>query len=76
MKTLNCHYLVTKCVTCIGMVQAIIVSNIKKYFYKKQIYFILCVDNLDCFSIVLRNRGNSDVFNTLDEIYIVFASNK
>ena len=28
------------------------------------------------FSFVLRTHENSDVFNTLDEIYLVFASKK
>ena len=28
------------------------------------------------FSLVLRTRENSDVFNTLDEIYLVFTSKK
>ena len=28
------------------------------------------------FSLVLRTRGNSDVSNTLDEIYLVFTSKK
>ena len=55
------------------------------FFCKHQIYFIECVENIRIFtsarelkssetSHVLRTRENSDVFNTLDEIYLVFTS--
>ena len=42
---------------------------------KYQIYFISCGETSE-FSLVLRTRENSVVFNTLNEIYLVLTSKK
>ena len=58
-------------------------KSFKKYKYKKKIYFFEVNTNISSrelktskFSFVLRTHENSDVFNTLDEIYLVFTSKK
>ena len=40
--------------------------------------FLVCNEymNVTCSNQMLRTHKNSDVFNTLDEIYLVFTKNK
>ena len=57
-----------------------IVKSIK---YKENLLFLVNTKYISSrelqtseFSLVLRTRENSDVFNTLDEIYLLFSSKK
>ena len=58
-------------------------SSKKKYKIKRKFTFLVNTKYISSrelktskFSFVLRTHENSDVFNTLDEIYLVFTSKK